>query len=94
MNYEAIHQALKEKGYSWRVAGEAIGCTPQHLMNICARRTESQFVAQALAVLIDKSVVEVFPDIPRYQFNKKTMHDLKVLDAKTRLEKAGLGNSD
>lgn len=41
MNYGAIHQALKDCGYSWRVAAEEIGCTPQHLMNISARRSES-----------------------------------------------------
>jgi DNA-binding XRE family transcriptional regulator len=90
MNYGAIHQALKDCGYSWRVAAEAIGCTPQHLMNISARRSESQFVARALAALIGKEVEDIFPDIPRYQFNKQTLHDLKVLEAKNRLAESGI----
>jgi hypothetical protein len=94
MNYGAIHQALKDHGYSWRVAAEAIGCTPQHLMNISARRSESQYVARALAVLIGSNVAEVFPDIPRYQFNKQMVHDLKVLEAKDRLAKSGLVTSE
>ncbi|EEF80865.1 hypothetical protein [Methylophaga thiooxydans] len=66
MNYKQIHQALKAKGLSWLVAGEVIGCTHQHVMNVCARRAESLRVARSISVLIEKDMQQfsgIFPAI-------------------------------
>lgn len=93
MNYKQIHQALKAKGLSWLVAGEVIGCTHQHVMNVCARRAESLRVARSIAVLIEKDIAVVFPDIPRYQSDVKTERQAKIDQAKARLAEAGLAES-
>ena len=48
MDYSEIHKSLKEQGLSWLAAGEVIGCTHQHVMNVCARRAESLRVAKSI----------------------------------------------
>lgn len=90
MNYKQIHNALKDKGLSWLAAAEAIGCTYQHLLNICARRAQSLRVAKAISVLIETPVEEVFPDVPRYQEDRKAERKMRVDDARARLVEAGL----
>lgn len=90
MNYSQIHKALKDEGLSWAAAGEAIGCTYQHVMNVCARRVESPRVAKSIALLIHKDVAEVFPDKPRYLSDSKTLRQTKIDQAKARLAEAGL----
>ena len=90
MNYNQIHEALKEKGLSWITAAEAIGCTHQHVMNVCSRRAESIRVAKSIAVLIDKNVAQVFPDVPRYQEDKKAARRARLEQARAQLEEAGL----
>lgn len=91
MNYSEIYTALKSEGLSWSYAGKAIGCTPQHVMNVCSRRAESPKVAKSVALLINKNVSDVFPDKPRYQEkDKKEKRASKIADAKSRLAEAGL----
>lgn len=90
MNYKQIHQALKNQGLSWIAAGEVIGCTHQHIMNVCSRRAESPRVAKSIAVLINKDVADVFPDVPRYQEDHKAERQMILNNAKERLAEAGL----
>jgi hypothetical protein len=90
MNYKQIHKCLKDVGLSWVAAGEVIGCTHQHVMNVCARRVESERIAKAVSVLIEKSVSEVFPDVPRYQENRKAERKSRLDEARARLSEAGL----
>lgn len=90
MNYTSIHQALKAQGFNWRIASEAIGCSPHHLMNVSARRVESRPVAVALATLVKKDVAIVFPDIPRYQIDHKSVRKHRLSVAKAQLASAGL----
>ena len=90
MNYSAIRTALEGVGLNWTLAAEAIGCSPHHLMNVCARRAESQPAAKALAALIGKEVSDVFPDIPRYQEDRKADRANRLAEAKARLAEAGV----
>jgi len=90
MNYSAIHQALKNKGFTWSVASEAIGCSPHHLMNVSARRAESRRAAVALSALVGCDVAEMFPDIPRYQEDQKAERQAQVSKARDQLKSAGL----
>jgi len=90
MKYSQIHQALKDEGFSWVSVAEALGCSGQHVMNVCSRRVESPRIGKAVALLIDKDVAEVFPDKPRYTEDKKADRKAKISDAKARLIEAGL----
>lgn len=91
MKYSEIYKALKNEGLSWTAVGEAIGCTPQHVMNVCSRRVESPKVAKSVSLLIGRDVSDVFSDIPRYQEkDKDEARALKVSDARARLVEAGL----
>jgi hypothetical protein len=93
MNYKQIHDSLKDKGLSWLLAGEVIGCSHQHVMNVCARRVESPRVAKSISVLLEKEVSDVFPDIPRYQNDRKKQRDDKVKLARQKLIDAGLAEA-
>jgi len=90
MNYSEISEALKGVDLNWTLAAEAMGCSPHHLMNVCARRAESQRVALALGALIERNVADIFPDIPRYNDDRRAARANRVSDAKARLAKAGL----
>ncbi|MEJ1402528.1 MAG: hypothetical protein RPU61_03290 [Candidatus Sedimenticola sp. (ex Thyasira tokunagai)] len=90
MNYEAIHNALKSEGVSWSVVAESLGCTPQHVMNVCARRAESQRIALAISAILQRDVSEIFPEIPRYKVDRKAERQKRVQVAARRLEAAGL----
>lgn len=91
MKYKQIHKALKDKGLSWAAVGKALGCSYQHVMNVSARRADSERVAKAVALLIEKDVSEVFPDKPQYWSESKAdQKKSRVEKAKALLEEAGL----
>ena len=66
MEAEAIKQALRVKGFTFALIGEAISVNSNVVSAVCHRRTISSQVAQAIAKALDKSVTEVFPDVPSY----------------------------
>jgi hypothetical protein len=66
MEAEAIKQALRDKGFTFALIGEAIEVNANVVSAVCYRRTISGKVAKAVAKALDKSVAEVFPDIPSY----------------------------
>lgn len=91
MKYQDIHSALRREGMNWRVAAEAIGCTSQHLMNVCSRRTESRPTAMRLAIILKNDVTTIFPDVPRYsEPSRKSVHAERVAEARERIAAAGL----
>ncbi|PHS33409.1 MAG: hypothetical protein COA95_00025 [Methylophaga sp.] len=90
MNYSEIHKALKDEGLTWVMVADSIGCNYSHVINVCARRTDSKKVAKSVALLIDKDICNVFPDKPDYQENKETKKAVIISDARTRLVAAGL----
>lgn len=90
MTYEEIHKELREKGFTWARATEAMGCSVTHLMNTCSGRVESARIAKAVAVLIDKDVIDVFPGKPQYAEDKAAKNKAIVLEAKAKLKAAGL----
>lgn len=93
MTYEEIHKALKKKGLTWARAAEAIGCSVTHVMNTCSGRVESARIAKAVAVLIDKNVLEAFPGKPQYAEDKEAKNKALVLEAKAKLKAAGLASA-
>jgi len=90
MTYDEIHTSLKGKSLTWGSASEAMGCTSQHLMNVCSRRADSVRIAKAVSLLIGKEVKEVFDDKPKYLIDKKQLREAKVLEASALLKEAGL----
>lgn len=90
MDYSEIHQAIKAKGFTWAMAAEAIGCTPNYLMTVCNGRRKSRRVALAVAFLLNKKVSDVFPDVPEYLENPKHDRAERVARVRKKLEKAGL----
>jgi hypothetical protein len=91
MTHEEITKALSEAGLSWRSAGAAIGRTGTMLSRVSQRDAVSRPVARALAVLIDRPVEEVFPDVPSYHGeDPKASRDRRISDARAKLKKAGL----
>ncbi len=90
MNYAAIHQALKKEHLTWAVVADSLGCSQYHVMNVCARRSESQRVALAISAILQRDVSEVFPDVPRYQDDRKADRDRVARIAADRLAAAGL----
>ena len=90
MKYEAIHQALRANGFTWAMAGEAIGCSGHHVMGVASRRHTSRRAAVAFSALIDKDVSEVFPDVPQYHRDPKAERHARIQEAKAKLESAGL----
>lgn len=91
MDYEAIHLALSNQGFSWKVAAEALGRNPSSLMNVAARRSCSRPTARGIAQLLGKRVSEVFPDIPRYaEPSREELHQAMVAKAQNKLKQAKL----
>jgi len=90
MTYSDIHKALKGKGLTWAIAAKAMGCSPQHLMSVCARRIDSPRIAKAVSLLIGKEVGKVFDDKPKYLIDKKQAREEKILAATALLKEAGL----
>lgn len=94
MDYQEIHQALRDVGLTWASAADAIGCAPSNLMAVAKGATKggakSRPVAHRLALLIDKSVIEIFPAIPEYaEPDPMAMRRASVEAARRRLEAAG-----
>ena len=91
MNHGQIHIALQKKGYNWNTASEAIGKSAATLYKVCHRKQVSRRVALSICVLLDKDVMEVFPDVPNYHGDAPESARKKLVDsAKEKLEAAGL----
>lgn len=67
MEAEDIKQALRAKGFTFAMLGEAINVNANVVSAVCYRRTTSSHVAQAVAKALGKPVTEVFPDVDTYQ---------------------------
>ncbi len=91
MDYTEIHNAVKAVGLTWATAARSIGCSPSNLMGVAKRRANSRPVAQRLALLIDKPLSEIFPDVPAYAEPAVTeLRQASIEAARKRLIDAGL----
>lgn len=90
MDYSAIHKAIKDAGLTWATAAEAIGCAPSNLMGVAARRGNSRPVAKRLALLINRDITEIFPDVPAYSEPEPADQRRATVEAaRKRLAEAG-----
>ena len=87
MDYLEIKKALNDQGLTWTEAAIAIGCSQSHLCNIAAGRTYGKPVARKLALLIGKSITEVFPSIESFKENPKTASKNRIELARQKIEK-------
>ncbi|MCK5606022.1 helix-turn-helix transcriptional regulator [Candidatus Pacearchaeota archaeon] len=87
MDYLEIKKALNDQGLNWTEAAKAIGCSQSHLCNIARGRTYGKRVASALALLIGKSITEVFPKIKSFKENPKIASQNRIELARQKIEK-------
>jgi hypothetical protein len=90
MNYEEIKSALDERGYNVSAAAEVLGKSRTMLTLVAQRKETSRKVAVALAVLIDRPIEEVFPDVPAYHEDPKAERKRKVAEGRKKLLAAGI----
>lgn len=58
---------LGKLGYDFSMLAEAIGKSPSLISKVASRQAKSRFVAEAMVKILDRSMAEVFPDVPEYQ---------------------------
>lgn len=91
MNHEQITEALSATGHSWGTAAESIGRTKTMLIRVSKRDATSRPVARALAVLLNRSTEEVFPDMPAYHGeDPKKARARLIEEGKAKLKRAGV----
>lgn len=90
MDHQEIKAALAEKGFSLKAASQAMNRSYLQLYNTTKRKAKSKYVAQSIAVLLDTSVAEVFPDCPEYYQNADDIMNKRISDGRAKLVKAGL----
>tara|TARA_B110000211_G_scaffold54451_2_gene60381 strand:- start:1335 stop:1604 length:270 start_codon:yes stop_codon:yes gene_type:complete len=73
MDYETIKIELSNKGYSMSMIATALKCSPVNIHQVCKRANRSYRVANAIAVVLDKEIKDIFPDVESY-------HNVKVFD--------------
>ncbi|WP_321276957.1 helix-turn-helix domain-containing protein [Thiomicrorhabdus indica] len=91
MKHEEIKSALAQRGYTLAAACETMDRSYVQFYNVTHRLAKSAYIAKAIAVLIDKTVEEVFPDVPQYHAHQQLPKDQKLIDSgKAKLIEAGL----
>lgn len=90
MTHDQIKAALAERGYSLAAASEAMSRSYLQLWNTTTRKGKSRYVANSVAVLLDKSVEEVFPDCPEYSETKVNRSQKAIDKGRAKLIEAGL----
>jgi len=58
---------LGKLGYDFSMLAEAIGKSPSLISKVASRQAKSRFVAEAMVKVLNRSMAEVFPDVPEYQ---------------------------
>ncbi|MCL5049404.1 hypothetical protein [Aliidiomarina maris] len=66
MTKDQIKKGLTSRGYDFSMLAEVIERSPSLLSKVAARKARSLYVAEAIAKALDKSLEEVFPDVPAY----------------------------
>ncbi|MAD76920.1 MAG: transcriptional regulator [Rheinheimera sp.] len=61
-----IKAQLKTKGYSIAMIARALGKSPTTISSVINRYTTSVDVAEKLSKILDKPLIEVFPDVETY----------------------------
>ena len=90
MTYEEIKQELDKQGYNISTAAEVLGKSRTMLTLVAKRKETSRKVAIALAVLIDRTIEEVFPDKPEYHEDPLAKRQKKIAAGREKLAAAGI----
>jgi len=67
MNSNEILSALKTNGLNFSIVADALGVSPQYVSRVASGKFHSYRVAAALAVAVDRSITDVFPNISEYK---------------------------
>lgn len=90
MTHDQIKKALADKGYSLSAAANAMDRSYLQLYTTTTRKGKSRYVANALAILLDKPVSELFPDRPEYGEAKVNTAQKAIDKGRAKLVDAGL----
>ena len=66
MKPDEILQELQARDLSYSAIAELLGVNRSHVRKVVHREDYSRRVALAVAKAIEKTVAEVFPDVPKY----------------------------
>lgn len=90
MTHDQIKQALADKGYSLAAAAKTMDRSYLQLYTTTTRKAKSRYVATALAILLDKPVLDVFPEYPEYGEVKVNTAQEVIDKGREKLIDAGL----
>ncbi|MES9925967.1 MAG: hypothetical protein ABW152_17950 [Candidatus Thiodiazotropha endolucinida] len=88
MNSEQILQQLNAHGLSFTDIAKALKVSPAAVSMVARRRGDSNRIAKALSIALNKSVEETFPDRPQYHCHPDPKKRKKLLDAVRELDAA------
>ncbi len=78
MKPEEIKEALHRKGYSISLIAEALDVGIATVSGTVAGHTQSRNVAEAIAKLLDKPLIEVFPNQESYHRPPRLIGEARV----------------
>lgn len=90
MTHDEIKSALLDKGYTLIAAANAMKRKRLSLYLVTTRKSKSFYVANAIAVLLDKDVGDIFPESPEYAEKKGHKSDVAEQKGRAKLIEAGL----
>lgn len=91
MDHTEIKAALRSRGYSLAAACEAMNRSYVQFYNVTTRKAKSAYVAQAIALLLDLPIKEVFPEMDGNSTSLKIIKNASLIaSAKAKLVEAGL----
>ncbi|WP_192874926.1 hypothetical protein [Ignatzschineria cameli] len=85
MKKDEIYQLLKKNNANATMIANALDVTPQAVQSVISNGKGSRRIAKAVAVLCNKSLIEVFPhfkNVPTKQEVEKRQRELDVALAK------------
>lgn len=80
---------LGKLGYDFSMLAEAIDKSPSLISKVASRQAKSRFVAEAMVKILNRTMAEVFPDVPEYQLARpttETERSARVVELRELLE--------
>ncbi len=79
MQANEIYKSLEEKNISARMLASALGVTNQSVSEVIRNGRGSKRIAEAIAKVIQKDLVEVFPHYKKTDYRDKKIAELKEM---------------
>ena len=95
MNSEQIKTALREKNCTLAIIADSLGVAANAVSQVIHRHSRSFNIANGIAIILEKPINEVFPDVPEYaepnlsRTRNKAKRSARVTEVKNLLKAAG-----